>query len=127
MGNRYILWKVGLELIYSKPLIGYGPDNLFSEYVKNGVVEDLPHNEFIQMGATNGIVCLILYLISIIVIIFRKCNLTNLTLIITITLIGYLISSFFGNSMFYTIPYLYIILGLLYNLKNFEINVSAIP
>lgn len=120
VGNRYILWKVGLELIYSKPIVGYGPDNLFSEYVKNGVVEDLPHNEFIQMGATNGVICLILYLFAVISIIFKKHNFTDLTLIITITLIGYLISSFFGNSMFYTTPYLYVTLGFLYNLKQYK-------
>lgn len=120
VGNRYILWKVGLKLIYSKPLTGYGPDNLFSEYVKNGVVEDLPHNEFIQMGATNGVICLILYLFAILSIIFKKNNFNGLTFTITITLIGYLISSFFGNSMFYTTPYLYIILGFLYNLKQYK-------
>ena len=111
VGNRYILWKYGLEMIKERPIIGYGLDNLWDKYRSYGINEDRPHNEFIQMGASSGIITLSIYILFLALIIIKGLKQDNINILLSITVIGYLGSSFFGNTMFYTTPYFYLIIG----------------
>lgn len=124
--GRMKLWKYALKLIRKKPIIGYGPDNLRGEYLKNGIDQDRPHNLFLHLATVSGIPGMIIYITAVGIIVVKgikrlfsnnKEGIIYLAIVIT-----YLISSMFGNSMYYTSPYFFIFLGSLmhYNLKKEE-------
>lgn len=123
---RMELWVYGIKFISKKPIIGYGPDNLRQQYLIRGIEQDRPHNLLIYLAAATGIPGMIIYItaVGIIVIkgiirLFKKDKKGVIYLSIVIT---YLISSMFGNSMYYTSPYFFIFLGSLmhYNLSKKE-------
>lgn len=117
--NRLDLWLKGIDFIKSRPLFGYGFENLEDLYFKTAICDktDRPHNTFIQIGANTGVVGLIIYMSCLIYIfvtglqINKKLN-KMITCCFFITL-SYLISSCFGNSMYYTSPYYLFFLGII--------------
>lgn len=125
---RMELWINGLKFISKKPIIGYGPDNLKDEYLKNGIDQDRPHNLLIYLACVSGIPGMVLYVTAVGIIVikgirnmFSNDKNGQIYLIVVIT---YLISSMFGNSMYYTSPYFFIFLGSLmhYNLNRKKVN-----
>lgn len=116
--NRMGLWVNGLKFMLAKPLFGYGVDNLLEQYVKINNIEQTsrPHNEYIQIGASIGIPGLIFYLLFLLTLFYKSLkNMQqqfNFRIISILVALSYLISAFFGVSVFYTTPYLYIFLGL---------------
>lgn len=116
--GRMELWYYGLQFIIEKPILGYGPENLESKYLNLGINQDRPHNLIIQLATTSGIPGLILYSFAIGLILVRgikRFTVKNQLLIICLfSVIAYLISAMFGNSMYYTSPYYFIILGFLF-------------
>lgn len=117
--GRMQLWYHGLQFITKSPLIGYGPENLEKLYLDVGIDQDRAHNLLIQLATTSGIPGLILYLLAIGIILFRsikKYSINNqVHAVCLFSVIAYLISAMFGNSMYYTSPYFFIILGFLFN------------
>lgn len=114
--GRWELWVNGIKFIFEKPLFGYGPENLGRRYMMEGIEKDRPHNEIIQFAASLGIPAALFYM-SAILIHFR--NLFKYSEYASILCIGlysivftYLSSSMFGNTMFYTSPFYFMILGL---------------
>jgi len=114
--GRWILWMNGLKFISEKPVLGYGPDNLGEQYAKVNISTDRPHNELIQFAASLGIPAAIFYIIAIAsyFLVFLKLRKRASTLEIGMlcTVIDYLVSSMFGNTMYYTSPFFFMILGL---------------
>lgn len=114
--GRAQLWKYGLKIFLDKPILGYGTDNLESEYKKYNIEQDRPHNLIIQLATTSGLPGCILYIIAIGLILvraFKKLNDSNsIYTIVFFAIIAYLISAMFGNSMYYTSPYYFIFLGI---------------
>ncbi|MEG2353573.1 MAG: O-antigen ligase family protein [Clostridium sp.] len=114
--SRWILWVNALDFIKEKPLIGYGPDNLSKEYNSVDINQSRPHNEYIQHAACLGIFSLLCYMGAICIIglnIFNKRKTLKLSTIISICAVAsYLISALFGNTMYYTTPYFFIVLGI---------------
>ena len=112
--NRIFLWKVSIEMIKKHPFIGYGPEGLTGEYraITGG---DRPHNEYLQWANFCGIPGLACYLFALISLCINRCKkvvlLDTEDLVIAGAVIAYLISAFFGVTMYYTVPYLYIFLG----------------
>ena len=124
--NRMELWTNGIKFILEKPIIGHGPDNLRHLYLMKGIEQDRPHNLLIYLACVSGIPGMLIYVtaVGIIVIrgiksLFQNDQRGKIYLIVVIT---YLISSMFGNSMYYTSPYFFIFLGSLMgcNLKKKE-------
>ena len=118
-GNgRIELWKYGIKIFLKNPILGYGPDNLKEEYREYNINQDRPHNLIIQLLTTSGIPGLTLYICSIGLIIirgFKRLKNDNILYeVLVFTIIAYLISAMFGNSMYYTSPYFFILLGILY-------------
>ncbi len=117
--NRMGLWLVGIEFIKEKPIFGYGVDNLLDQYIRVNKTEitSRPHNEYIQIPASIGIPGLIFYLLFLVLLIFRIIinikKVSNFEISILFIIITYLVSAFFGVSIFYTTLYLYLFLGLL--------------
>jgi O-antigen ligase len=114
--GRWILWMNGLKFISEKPVLGYGPDNLGKQYAKVKISTDRPHNELIQFAASLGIPAAIFYIIAIgsyfLVFLKLRKRASTLEIAILCAVIAYLASSMFGNTMYYTSPFFFMILGL---------------
>ncbi|MBN2268516.1 MAG: O-antigen ligase family protein [Acholeplasmataceae bacterium] len=114
--GRWSLWTNGIEFMIDEPIVGYGIENLEQAYLEEGILQDRPHNELIQIGASIGIPALILYGFSMFFHFFEflKQKKKNSSLMIGLFMIvfGYLVSSMFGNSMFYTTPFFMIVFGI---------------
>lgn len=115
--SRGILWRYGIKYIAESPVIGYGLEVIQIKYHKDCVNQSRPHNILIQFGVASGIIGIMLYISFIFIILYRSLKkvkeLDNNSICLLFIVICYLISSMFGNSMFYTTPYFIICLGLL--------------
>ena len=113
--KRWELWTNGLDMLKNRPLFGYGPENLGEEYLARGIDQDRPHNEYLQHALFLGMPALIIYLTAIFL--SLKNWLKNLwcigiaSSVSGLTVIAYLFSAFFGNTMFYTTIYFFLLLG----------------
>lgn len=117
--SRLDLWLKGIELIKNKPLFGYGFENLGKPYSTIVVCHatDRPHNTYIQIAANTGIPGLMFY-IGFLIIIFVNLiknykKIDEIILLLSFAVLSYLISAFFGNSMYYTSPYYIFLLGII--------------
>lgn len=115
--GRLALWINGTKFFIESPVFGYGPENLEVKYKEVGILQDRPHNLILQLLTTSGLPGCILYMSAVGIILIRglkNIDMKNDLLVVCLfTSIAYLISSMFGNSMYYTSPYFYIILGFL--------------
>ena len=112
-------WRLGIQFITERPLLGYGPDNLgFRFFEINPTLTDRPHNELIQIAASLGIPALFFYLCALwshfltFTRILPRLSVFELALFSGI--VSYLVSSMFGNTMYYTTPYFYLLLSMTY-------------
>jgi O-antigen ligase len=75
--ERYYRWIAGLQMIYEKPLLGFGPGNFysnykkytlerFSTYVSNNPEKSGIHNYYLMITVEQGIIGLIVFLSFII-------------------------------------------------------------
>lgn len=114
--GRWILWRNGVRFISEKPLFGYGPDNLGEQYAKANVGTDRAHNEIIQFAASLGIPAAIFYIIAMVnyfigFLRIRK-KVSTIEIGMFCTVVAYLVSSMFGNTMYYTSPFFFMLLGI---------------
>ena len=113
--KRWELWTNGVDMLKNRPIFGYGPENLGKEYLARGTDQDRPHNEYLQHALFLGIPALIFYITAIFMLIKNwLTNLQNLnatSFVSGLAVIGYLLSAFFGNTMFYTTIYFLLLLG----------------
>lgn len=114
--ERGLLWRLGIRFAMERPVFGYGPDNLGYLYnaYREGMV-DRPHNELIQIAASLGLPALAFYVAGLaghaanFCRRFRKLSIFQLGLFASVG--SYLVSSLFGNTMYYTTPYFYMMLA----------------
>lgn len=125
--NRGILWRYGIQFALEKPLFGYGPDNLGYRYTMiQSYLPDRPHNELIQFAASLGFPALIFYVTAIGSHVaaffrsFRRLSVFHLALFASVG--SYLVSSMFGNTMYYTTPYYIMMLAFTYRICNPQYN-----
>jgi len=113
--GRMGLWRQGLKMIPRRPIFGYGPEMLDEELSKDMWI-DRPDNEFIQYAVFLGIPGLAFYLLALISMFIKQWlqmkKLDVTTIVSAGCVVAYLVSSMFGNSMFYTTPYLFMFLAL---------------
>ena len=114
--KRIKLWGCTINHISKRPLTGYGIDGTKDMLMKEvGPMDDRPHNEYLYYAVSFGIPTAIAYLSCIFTIYFRglfhKKELMDYNLIGLIGGFGYCVSAFFGNTMWYTAPFLFILLG----------------
>ena len=119
--GRWLLWQNGVRFAWERPLFGYGPDNLGARYaVSTASFSDRPHNELIQIAASLGIPAMLFYLSGLIAhlksFLTLHQRLDRLSIGIFAMIGAYLISSLFGNSMFYTTPFFFLFLGISYGI-----------
>lgn len=118
--KRGELWEYAYRFILKNPIIGYGADNLGEQYDTVLLYgKDRPHNLILYLACVSGIPGMLIYLLAVAIIIIKgiiklfKGN--EKVKIYLLVVIAYMISSMFGNSMFYTSPFFFIFLGSLYN------------
>lgn len=113
--SRWHFWLETLNFIKAKPLFGYGLDCLGPEFANVGISYDKPHCEPLQFAAEIGIPAAIAYLIALttFVVTFFKKKISNPLVIGLVCTVGaYVFSSLFGNTMFYTSPFFFMIFGM---------------
>ena len=114
--GRGILWVNAVRFIGERPLVGYGPDNLGQRYTEVGARNDRPHNELLQFAASLGLPAALCYVAAMLCHLLRflknlkKVDMALLSLFTV--LLAYLTSSMFGNTMYYTSPFFFLLLGL---------------
>ncbi len=111
--GRWRLWTNTSKLIIKKPIFGYGVKGVNAMIAPGG---DSPHNELLEYASTFGVTAVILYLCGIFTIVTTTLKSNNqLSKAILISVIGYFISSLFGNTWYYTTPYFFILMGFCYS------------
>lgn len=113
--GRWILWKQTIDRIIDRPVFGFGPDGFYGEYALNRNLN--PHNEYLLYAGFHGIPALLFYLaalFSLAAYCWRNLkHISPLQVVLGGTVIAYLASAFFGNPVFNTVPYYWILLGML--------------
>lgn len=125
--NRWEFWKYGVQFALEKPLFGYGPDNLGEKYLEVGITNDRPHNEIIQFAASLGIPAALFYILAMAIhfwnLFKNRKKLNSLIIGFYGIIFTYLVSSMFGNTMYYTSPFFFMFLGISGNLLNNSDNI----
>lgn len=113
--NRWALWRCTCEYISKRPLFGFGVDGILNQ-LDETCGSERTHNEFLQYASFFGIPAGIMYICGVFSVFLKglkyKNKLDCYTTAGLVTAFTYLVSSFFGNSFFYTAPFLFIFLGL---------------
>jgi hypothetical protein len=114
--GRWLLWKLTVGAILQKPVFGWGTEGISGILTNSDVHNSRPHNEYLQYAAFYGIPACLCYLAAAGNVYFRahrKLNVLSRSTVVALTgALAYLISACFGNTMFYTTPFLFILLGL---------------
>lgn len=116
--GRWAIWKYYLSLVKEHPWSGVGLDGIRALDIGQEIGQKRPHNEYLQYAAFLGIPGVLLYFSACLSVYIRairyRRHLDNLTLAALTAAFGYLVGAFFGNTVYNTTPYLYILLGLGY-------------
>ena len=115
--GRWTLWKTSVECIKKRPVFGWGVDGIADQLdVATEGLNNRPHNEFLQWAAFFGVPAFLLYFVALCIVMFgvfpRLKQLDKVSLTCFIASAGYIASSMFGNTMYYTAPFFFIFLGM---------------
>ncbi|MBQ7153449.1 MAG: O-antigen ligase family protein [Clostridia bacterium] len=110
--SRGVLWKKTIKVMLEHPEMGIGTDNI-QLYIDN----QIPHNEYLQVGANLGIPGLLMYLGALVsCLVFALKNLKKISdgaLIAGTATLVYCVSAFMGISIPIATYQLFLFLGLL--------------
>ena len=120
--GRWTLWVHTVKYISEKPFLGWGVDGIHERLaLETNGCNNRPHNEFLQYAAFFGIPCAISYICGLLSLFIRACkersSMSKYEIVCLIAAFGYLVSSFFGNTMYYTAPFFFIFLGLSFGIS----------
>lgn len=113
--HRWLLWKTTVPMILERPFLGHGVEGIGPRLLEQ-VGNDRPHNEFLEYAAFFGIPAMLCYLGALAGVWskFRKRlhTATPCTVAAFTAAFAYVVSSLFGNTMYYTAPLFFIVLGM---------------
>lgn len=113
--GRWGLWVTTTEQIRLQPWLGHGIEGI-AELLPVGFGR--PHNEYLQYAVFFGVPALLVYLaaIGIVFVRFQRRvgQLDPATVCAAVAAVTYLVSAVFGNTMYYTAPLLFMMLGLVW-------------
>ncbi len=116
--DRWQLWKQSLDVANENALLGIGFEGVLYWGFKGTPRNIRPHNEFIQYALFHGYPMMLIYFagcLGIFIRALRKKKIMNgATLVALSAAFGYLVSSFFGMTLFSTAAYLFIFMGMGY-------------
>lgn len=114
--GRWKIWKIVMGYIKEKPFFGHGVDGIADRLFEATNDTERAHNAFLQCAAFFGIPSAVIYICGLMSVYLKglkhKHELDIYTITALVAAFGYIVSSCFGNSMFYTSPFLFIFLGL---------------
>ena len=115
--GRWTLWTHTMGYITEKPLFGFGVEGTNARlYAETHGVNDRPHNEFLEYAVFFGIPAAVSYICGVFSVYLNglknRLKLDSFAIAALVAAFAYLVSSVFGNTMYYTAPYLFIMLGL---------------
>lgn len=112
--GRFTLWKDTLVRIGQRPIFGFGPEGFWGEYAITN--NDSTHNEYLRIAGFLGIPALLMYLGALVTLARHHWKamrqLSPMVLAVAGVTVVYLISAFFGNPLFNTVPYFWMFYGL---------------
>ncbi len=115
--TRWLLWKTTAGYIEKKPLFGYGIEGI-DDMLQEATGSARTHNEYLQYAATFGIPEAIAYIAGCVTVFIRNVQhrkvLRDGSFICLTVAFTYLVSAFFGITMYNTAPFLFIFMGLGY-------------
>ncbi|MBQ4094919.1 MAG: O-antigen ligase family protein [Oscillospiraceae bacterium] len=115
---RIILWENGFRYLAESPFIGQGADATAERLKEATNDNDRCHCEYLNYAMCYGVPAAFFYIAAIVAIYLRglkyKSRLTEIQLTGLCAALFYLASAVIGNSMYYTAPYLFILLGMGY-------------
>ncbi len=116
--SRMILWELGADYISEKWLTGHGADVTGEEMHTLTNDSDRCHCEYMNYAISFGVPATLLYVAAVFAVYLRglmaKKKLTDINLVGLGAAMFYLVSAAVGNTMFYTAPFLFILLGMGY-------------
>ena len=114
--GRWSLWTSTVQYIKERPLFGWGIEGIGKRLEEETDYSDRPHNEYLQYAAFFGIPAAALYVSGVLSVYIkalrRRANLDRTSAACLVAAFGYLVSAFFGNTMYYTAPFFFILLGI---------------
>lgn len=123
--SRWQMWKIALQCIREKPIFGWGNEGI-DDIIYETIGQTRPHNEYLQYTAFYGIPTGICYFAGCFCVFLRalkdRSSLSGMRIVCLTAAFAYLVSAFFGNTMFYTTPFIFILLGLSGNDENESIS-----
>lgn len=117
--GRLGIWLDTIEMIKDSPIVGYGPMQIGESEtnILRDVGESSPHNEYLQHGLYFGVPGFVIYLLALFALYRNRLKklkeLSEVQLIALGCVTAYLFSAMFGNTLCYTVVYLYLFMGLL--------------
>ena len=121
--SRWGLVTATVRYISEHPLLGFGLEGIGNRLVSD-VGTDRPHCEYLQYAAFFGIPAAVSYVLGVFHVFLNglkhRYELGLYTKAALVAAFGYLVSAAFGNTMYYTAPYLFILLGLGYQTNRSE-------
>lgn len=121
--GRWILWMITVRYIAENPLFGVGVDGI-SEILQQEGGNFQTHNEFLQYTSFFGIPAGIAYVSGAFSVFLNglknKFRLDMYSTAALVAAFGYLFSSAFGNTMYYTAPFFFILLGMGFSVNRAE-------
>lgn len=119
-GNgRWGIWQYVASYIADYPWWGYGCEGI-AEIMKDYTLTTNPHNEPLTYAAFFGIPAAVFYCAGVIAAVIKglRANESRACMIASFGAMAYFLSSLFGVAMFYTAPYLFILMGIAAGDKN---------
>ena len=116
--GRWKIWVNTVEMIGEKPVLGYGPDNLYDEYDAREVTLDRAHNEILERAVSTGIFSAVCYVLALAYLIWtrmmRKDHLEASSMAIPLGIVlAYVVSALTGVFLFYTACHFFIFIGMM--------------
>lgn len=119
---RIAMWYKCGDYIAERAFVGYGSDATGDRLLADTQISDRCHNEYINYAVSFGVPATVFYVAAVFAIYLRglkhRRELTDANLIGLCAALAYLISALVGNTMYYTAPYLFIMLGMGYFKKS---------
>lgn len=115
--GRWTLWTHTMGYITEKPIFGFGVEGINERLaLETHNVNDRPHNEFLEYAVFFGIPAAVAYICGVFSVYLsglkNRAKLDLYEIAALAAAFAYLVSSVFGNTMYYTAPFLFIMLGL---------------
>ena len=122
--TRWLLWKTTAGYIVKRPWFGYGIEGI-DDMLKEATGSARTHNEYLQYAATFGVPEALAYTTGCVMVFIRnvkyKRALREGSFICLTVAFTYLVSAFFGITMYNTAPFLFIFMGLGYRSERNDI------